>query len=164
MTNLNHTHEPVSVSHGHTHSLLNTTDWGYDRPMPMTTWRTPQPDGWMYATSSNGFFPGVFSVRQPDGSDPFTEAQEGPFTEEVLDMSTRGYFEVSIIEVETGTALIDERVVADNEDKAKLKVLMEHPTGKDLDDLHIIVRKLGDLPPKRHVQRVEVVEGQGKVR
>jgi hypothetical protein len=170
MTNLDHQHSIANVVHtngmsSHDHSKwLNEAADPYMSPMWVnpyagagthfrvnTDYRT-----YLYGTSI------PFDVHLPDGSDPFIteQAQRGPFSEEALDMSTRGYFEVSIIEIETGAALFDERVVAENERNAERKVLRRVDAGKDLDELHIIVRKLGDVPAKRSVQKVEVVAGR----
>ncbi len=137
-------------SHSHS-SWVSHTNFDYFPNVPRNDWGTRM----LYATSSFGGF--QFPTFTPE----FTP-------EETPDMTTaRGYFEVSIIEIESGAILVEERIVADGEEKAKYKVMMSPTgqTGKDLDDLHVIVRRLGDVPPKKNVQQVEIVNsGQGKVR
>jgi hypothetical protein len=68
----------------------------------------------------------------------------------------RGLFEVFVVDPESGEVAMREVVVADSDDKARLKVLRKSDV--DPDDVDIIVRRIGDVRQKRRVQEVKVVK------
>lgn len=75
----------------------------------------------------------------------------------------RGLFEVIIVDGETGElqkvdGIIRSLVVAKEEASAKLKIVSKAALVKDVDDYDIIVRRLGDVRPKRQVQEVKLAK------
>lgn len=68
----------------------------------------------------------------------------------------RGLFEVFVVNPESGEIEARDVVVADNDKKAELKVM--RALDVDPDDVDIIVRRLGDVRQKRHIQEVKVVK------
>jgi hypothetical protein len=71
-------------------------------------------------------------------------------------VSMRGLFEVFVVDPESGKIVTEEVVVADSDKKAELKVM--RAIDADPDDVDIIVRRLGDVRPKRKVQEVRMVK------
>ncbi len=72
----------------------------------------------------------------------------------------RGLFEVYIVDYRKDRVLASDTVIADNAEKAKMKMLTQWDTVIDynLDDLDIICVRLGDVRKKAEVQKVKVVE------
>ncbi len=71
----------------------------------------------------------------------------------------RGLFIVYLVDYKASQVLhISEAVVADNVEKAKLKALKEWNGDVDLDDLDIIVLRLGDVRAKKEVQEVRIAK------
>jgi hypothetical protein len=68
----------------------------------------------------------------------------------------RGLFEVFVVNPESGEIVKRDVVVADSDKKAELKVM--RAIDVDPDDVDIIVRRLGDVRPKRKVQEVKVIK------
>lgn len=69
----------------------------------------------------------------------------------------RGLFELFVVAPETGDVVIHEFVVADDADKAKLKVARRLADDVDADDYDFIVRRIGDVRAKKTVRQVKVV-------
>ena len=82
---------------------------------------------------------------------------------EEKEKNMRGLFEVIIIDGETGElqkvdGIIRSLVVAKDEASAKLKIVSKAALVKDLDEYDIIVKRLGDVRPKREVQEVKIAK------
>jgi hypothetical protein len=79
-----------------------------------------------------------------------------PIKEEGEKMN-RGLYEVVLVDPEDD-AVESYYVVASDEGKAKVKAMRLYDGTKDVDDIDVIVRRLGDVRQKRVVQEVKVVK------
>lgn len=72
----------------------------------------------------------------------------------------RGLFEVFIVDPNTDTIVLERRVVSTDENKARLKALLESRIilENGVDDYDIIVRRIGDVRAKKEVREVRVVK------
>lgn len=80
--------------------------------------------------------------------------QERGSREEKTNM--RGLFEVFVVNPETGDVDGPFHVIAKDEAAAKIKVVAKELADIDIDDFDIIVRRLGDVRPKKTVQTVKL--------
>ena len=72
----------------------------------------------------------------------------------------RGLFIVYLVEYKISKVLrVSEPLVAENEQKAQFKALQMWGDVGDLDDLDIIVQRIGNVRAKKDVQEVKIVKG-----
>lgn len=120
-TNTDHTHSIGTHDHGQT--------WGHTYMPTQTSWPMP-----------------LIDWRSIGTVVPSTLGSKEPLEEE---RPMRGYFEVSIIDIEDDEVVVNAyRCIADNEEKARQKALIANADkfdGFDLDNLDFVVLRLGNL-------------------
>ena len=71
----------------------------------------------------------------------------------------RGLFIVYIVDYKKGKVLfVSEPMVADSDQKVQMKALQAWGGNVDLDDLDIIVQRIGNVRAKKEVQEVKIVK------
>lgn len=71
-------------------------------------------------------------------------------------VSTRGLYEVFVVEPQSGGVVLEKRLVADSQENARLKALRALDEAIDVDDVDVIVRMIGSVRAKNKPIKVVV--------